>query len=176
MSPQYCAFPVVDINTAVISRERERFRVGFAMAVPFWLTKTWPLVAICSTPLALTSAVHEPLLFATGTGLTLLLSRLTYEHPPSGTAFSTADEKTALDAVTITSGGNRLVRVAHGLCFLLAAFRFTHRWAVSTATAEEKVPTENRAAALGRSVLGWAGTVLLCYIGAKMFSTGYHGQ
>lgn len=144
--------------------------------VPFWLTKTWPLVAICSTPLALTSAAHEPLLFATGTGLTLLLSRLTYEQPPPGTSLSAADEKAALDAVTITSGGNRLVRVTHGLCFLLAALRFTRRWAVSTAAEEEKAPAGNRAAALGRLVLGWTGTALLCYIGAKMFSTGYHGQ
>jgi len=150
-----------------------------AAFAPFWLQKTWPLIAVCGVPLAATSAKHEKALFMLGTGLTVLLSKLTYVQPADGTSLAAADEKAALDGVLLTSAGNRLVRLAHGACFLLAALQFTRRWAASTRDAEANTAAQEQrslAASAAWTALGWAGTLALCYIGSKMFSTGYHGQ
>ena len=120
------------------------------------------------TPLALTTALHEPIALTAGCGLAIALARLTFDPPgAAATSFDKEKEAAAVRNVVMTSDTNRIVRLLLGSVYIYASVTFGLRMTNGAQLLSRLAIVEP--AAVGKLLLVWAG----CMIGVKRTHTGH---
>ena len=135
-----------------------------------------PLVVGAITPLAVTSAKHEPTALALGAFLTILLGRMTFNLQPEPAVYDLVREQTALKSLMITSNLNRTIRVSLGAVYVYAAVSYNNRLAQSARRDKGKENMPSTLEKVGSAASSWIGTFVLVFIGAVWCSSGYYGQ
>ena len=155
--------------------------VGLLQAMPYESIKPVAALAVGTvTPLALTLGGREPAALLAGVVLAGCLIKMTFN--PSGgppASYDKAAEERAIKNVSMTSDGNRLVRLLLGSVYIYAAWTFAV-WMTGASgdTSLKLLPKlyAGELGAFGSLGLTWIGSFVDLFIAGVWLSSGWCGQ